>query len=109
MLPLKANAANFTKFYVFGDSLSYTGNVFTATNGLVAPATAIPQDAPYFQGRFSNDQVWVDYLENQLGFNPTPYLISNPTIPNQGINFAVGGASSGQVTLLFLVRRYREY
>ena len=96
MLPLKANAANFTKFYVFGDSLSDTGNVFTATGGLVAPTTAIPQNPPYFQGRFSNDQVWVDYLGNQLGLNPTPYFTSSPTIPNQGINFAVGGANSGQ-------------
>jgi len=96
MLPLKASAASFSKFYVFGDSLSDTGNVFTATDGLAAPTTAIPQAPPYFQGRFSNDQVWVDYLGNQLGLNPTPYLISNPNISNQGINFAVGGANSGQ-------------
>ncbi|MCC5669642.1 SGNH/GDSL hydrolase family protein [Nostoc sp. CHAB 5784] len=96
MLPLKASAASFTKFYVFGDSLSDTGNVFTATGGLVAPTTAIPQDPPYFQGRFSNDQVWVDYLGDQLGLKPSPYITLNTTIPNQGINFAVGGASSGQ-------------
>ncbi|MGF1932931.1 MAG: SGNH/GDSL hydrolase family protein [Nostoc sp. ChiQUE02] len=96
MLPLKANAASFTKFYVFGDSLSDTGNVFAATGGLVAPTTAIPQDPPYFQGRFSNDRVWVDYLGDQLGLKPSPYITLNPTIPNQGINFAVGGANSGQ-------------
>ncbi|WP_373530509.1 SGNH/GDSL hydrolase family protein [Nostoc sp.] len=95
-LPLKATAASFTKFYVFGDSLSDTGNVFTATGGLVAPTTAIPQEPPYFQGRFSNQQVWVDYLGDQLGLTPSPYITLNPTIPNQGINFAVGGASSGQ-------------
>ncbi|MEJ6483963.1 SGNH/GDSL hydrolase family protein [Nostoc punctiforme UO1] len=95
MLPLKASAASFSKFYVFGDSLSDTGNVFAATGGLAAPTTAIPQDPPYFQGRFSNDRVWVDYLGSQLGLNPTPYFLS-PTIPNQGINFAVGGANSGQ-------------
>ncbi|MFS0517671.1 SGNH/GDSL hydrolase family protein [Nostoc sp. UIC 10607] len=96
MLPLKANAASFSKFYVFGDSLSDTGNVFAATGGLVAPTTAIPQDPPYFQGRFSNEQVWVDYLGEQLGLKPSPYITLNPTIPNQGINFAVGGANSGQ-------------
>lgn len=96
MLPLKASAANFSKFYVFGDSLSDTGNVFAATGGLVAPTTAIPQEPPYFQGRFSNQQVWVDYLGDQLGLTPSPYITLNPTIPNQGINFAVGGASSGQ-------------
>ncbi len=96
MLPLKASAAIFTNFYVFGDSLSDTGNVFTATGGLVAPTTAIPQDPPYFQGRFSNERVWVDYLGEQLGLKPSPYTTLNTTIPNQGINFAVGGASSGQ-------------
>ncbi|MEH2193042.1 MAG: SGNH/GDSL hydrolase family protein [Nostoc sp.] len=96
MLPLKASAANFSKFYVFGDSLSDTGNVFAATGGLVAPTTAIPQEPPYFQGRFSNQQVWVDYLGDELGLTPSPYITLNPTIPNQGINFAVGGASSGQ-------------
>ncbi|MEH1797407.1 SGNH/GDSL hydrolase family protein [Nostoc sp.] len=96
MLPLKASAASFSKFYVFGDSLSDTGNVFAATGGLVAPTTAIPQDPPYFQGRFSNQQVWVDYLGDQLGLTPSPYITLNPAIPNQGINFAVGGASSGQ-------------
>ncbi|ODH01181.1 GDSL family lipase [Nostoc sp. KVJ20] len=96
MLPLKASAASFTNFYVFGDSLSDTGNVFAATGGLVAPTTAIPQAPPYFQGRFSNERVWVDYLGEQLGLKPSPYITLNTTIPNQGINFAVGGASSGQ-------------
>ncbi|MEH2286656.1 SGNH/GDSL hydrolase family protein [Nostoc sp.] len=96
MLPLRVSAASFNKFYVFGDSLSDTGNVFTATGGLVAPTTAIPQSPPYFQGRFSNDRVWVDYLGEQLGLKPSPYITLNTTIPNQGINFAVGGASSGQ-------------
>ncbi|MFN6463577.1 MAG: SGNH/GDSL hydrolase family protein [Nostoc sp. DedVER02] len=96
MLPFKASAASFSKFYVFGDSLSDTGNVFAATGGLVAPTTAIPQYPPYFQGRFSNDRVWVDYLGDELGLTPSPYITLNPTIPNQGINFAVGGASSGQ-------------
>jgi phospholipase/lecithinase/hemolysin len=96
ILPLKASAASFSKFYVFGDSLSDTGNVFAATGGLTAPTTAIPQDPPYFQGRFSNERVWVDYLGEQLGLTPSPYITLNPAIPNQGVNFAVGGASSGQ-------------
>jgi phospholipase/lecithinase/hemolysin len=96
MLPAKATAANFSKFYVFGDSLSDTGNVFTATGGAIAPTKAIPQDPPYSQGRFSNDKVWVDYLGDQLGLKPTPYLAATTTIPNQGINYAFGGANSGQ-------------
>ncbi|WP_392534905.1 SGNH/GDSL hydrolase family protein [Nostoc sp. C117] len=96
MLSPKASAASFSNFFVFGDSLSDTGNVFAATGGLIDPTTAFPKNPPYFQGRFSNNRVWVDYLGNELGLKPTPYLISNPAIPNQGLNFAVGGASSGQ-------------
>lgn len=46
--------------YVFGDSLSDTGTVFRATGGLY------PADPPYFQGRYSNGRVWVEYLAEQL-------------------------------------------
>ena len=66
---------------VFGDSLSDTGIVFRATNGLY------PSDPPYFQGRYSNGRVWVEYLADRLG------------LPASRItNFACGGAiSSGYV------------
>lgn len=56
MLPCKAMASNFSQFYVFGDSLSDTGNVFNASGGL------IPPDPPYSQGRFSNGDIWVDFV-----------------------------------------------
>ncbi|HAJ61964.1 MAG TPA: GDSL family lipase [Cyanobacteria bacterium UBA8543] len=77
LLPLKAMATNFSQLYVFGDSLSDTGNVFTASRGLV-PAS------PYFDGRFSNGLIWVDYLAQDLGLNPSP-----------NTNFAFGGATTG--------------
>lgn len=63
---------------VFGDSLSDTGTVFRATNGLYPP------DPPYFQGRYSNGRVWVEYLADRLGLSA-----------NQINNFACGGATSG--------------
>ncbi len=62
---------------VFGDSLSDTGMVFRSTNGLYPP------DPPYFQGRYSNGRVWVEYLADQLGLSAT-----------QINNFAYGGATS---------------
>ncbi|MBH8552489.1 SGNH/GDSL hydrolase family protein [Nostocaceae cyanobacterium CENA357] len=95
VLPLKAEA--FTGLYVFGDSLSDNGNVFNFTNGLVNPNTAIPPSPPYFPGRFSNGSIWVDYFGNKLGLTPTLFTnIQSPTtIPNQGINYAIGGSSSG--------------
>lgn len=77
LLPLKAMATNFSQLYVFGDSLSDTGNAFTATRGLVPPP-------PYFDGRFSNGLIWVDYLAQDLGLNPSP-----------NTNFAFGGATTG--------------
>lgn len=63
--------------YVFGDSLSDTGNIFKATNGVYPPSP------PYFQGRYSNGPVWVEHLSNKLGLNN-----------NKNINFAWGGATT---------------
>ena len=68
----------FSDIYVFGDSLSDTGNVFVVTGG-VSPASP-----PYFEGRFSNGPVWVETLAPQLALTFDPNL-----------NFAVGGATTG--------------
>ncbi|MEH1975876.1 MAG: SGNH/GDSL hydrolase family protein [Nostoc sp.] len=90
MLPTKASAASFDQLYVFGDSLSDTGNIYNATN------KTYPQSPPYFEGRFSDGPIWVDYLGDQLGLKPTLLTdLDFTTIPTQGINFAFGGASSG--------------
>ncbi|MBD3883673.1 SGNH/GDSL hydrolase family protein [Phormidium tenue FACHB-886] len=66
------------KLVVFGDSLSDTGTVFRATGGLYPP------DPPYFQGRYSNGRVWVEYLADRLQLSSS-----------QINNFACGGATSG--------------
>lgn len=95
MLPLKASAAQFSGLYVFGDSLSDTGNVFNLTGGSVNPTAATPASPPYFNGRFSNGPNWVDYLGENLGLKPTLSTDLNKTIPTQGINYAIGGAKSG--------------
>jgi thermolabile hemolysin len=65
----------FDAIYVFGDSFSDDGNVFKYTGGFTPPSP------PYFQGRFSNGPVWVEYLANKLGTTST--------------NFAYGGSSTG--------------
>lgn len=76
--PAKVLAENYNEIYIFGDSLSDTGNVLNITNG------AIPSSPTYFNGRFSNGITWVEYLSSDLGimFNPKN-------------NFAVGGATTG--------------
>lgn len=85
--PLEASAATFSQIYVFGDSLADPGNLFQASGGLV------PQTPPYAQ-RFSNGPVWVEYLAADLGLAPA--LAADPsTNVGDGINFAVGGASTG--------------
>jgi phospholipase/lecithinase/hemolysin len=89
MLPTKASAVSFDQLYVFGDSLSDTGNTYNATG------KTFPQSPPYFEGRFSNGPLWVEYLGDQLGLKPTLFTTIPATPPTQGINFAFGGASSG--------------
>ena len=69
-----------TNLYVFGDSLSDAGMVFRATGGMYPP------NSTYFQGRYSNGKVWIEYLAQQL------HLSSQQTN-----NFAYGGATSGNV------------
>lgn len=95
MLPCKAIASNFSQFYVFGDSLSDTGNLFNATGGLVSPETAIPPSPPYAPGRFSNGDIWVDFVGDEIGLTPTTFIPPQANIPTDGVNFAVSGSSSG--------------
>ncbi|MBD2518811.1 SGNH/GDSL hydrolase family protein [Nostoc sp. FACHB-973] len=78
MFPLKVSAQNYDEIYVFGDSLSDTGNVFNFTNGIIPPSPT------YFNGRFSNGPAWVEYLASDLG------LTFNPNT-----NYAFGGATTG--------------
>lgn len=84
----RAAALPFSQMFVFGDSLSDTGNVFLASG------TTVPTPAAYVGGRFSNGPNWIDMLSAQLGLSMTPYVVaSDPTTEN--INFAFGGAQTG--------------
>jgi phospholipase/lecithinase/hemolysin len=65
---------SFTALYVFGDSLSDTGR------------NPPPPGTNYFNGRYSNGPLWVEYLSAQLGL---PYNASN--------NFAVSGSTTSNL------------
>ncbi|OUL35692.1 hypothetical protein BV372_10360 [Nostoc sp. T09] len=94
MLPLKASAAQFSGLYVFGDSLSDTGNVYNSSLALTGVGSPPP---PYYPGRFTNGLNWIDELAQklQLSTSPTPYTNVLPgTIPQNGINYAFGGATT---------------
>ncbi|MBA2649497.1 MAG: SGNH/GDSL hydrolase family protein [Legionella sp.] len=61
---------------VFGDSLSDNGNLFAHME------EQLPPSPPYYDGRFSNGPVWVEYL--------TRFLL--PKQPGHMLNYAFGGA-----------------
>ena len=76
-----ATAGEFEKVIVFGDSLSDTGNTYLATGRTFPPP-------PYFDGRFTDGWIWVEYLADDIDAQlPDPSLGS-------GNNFAWGGAES---------------
>jgi phospholipase/lecithinase/hemolysin len=91
--PFDASSSNlnFSKLYVFGDSLSDPGNIYNATSfvqwfdgllGLEIPV--LPPSPPYFEGRYSNGPNWVDYLAEDLGITVTPSTelsIFEPSLP----------------------------
>ncbi|MBK2124603.1 SGNH/GDSL hydrolase family protein [Fangia hongkongensis] len=66
-----------TRVLVFGDSLSDKGTLFEYTQGVV------PDDKHYYNGMFSNGNVWTWHLKNAL----RSYGISLS-------NYAVGGATA---------------
>ena len=78
----------FDQMFVFGDSLSSTGNVFIGSGGTT------PDPDAYFKGRFSNGPVWVERLATVYGVSLTPSLAATD-VTAQSINFAWGGAQTG--------------
>ncbi len=64
----------FTGLYVFGDSLSDTGR-------------NPPAGSSYFEGRFCNGPLWVEYLSAQLGLTY-----------NSNNNFAVSGSTTSDLS-----------
>jgi phospholipase/lecithinase/hemolysin len=70
-----ASASAYSNVFVYGDSLSDTGNIYNASGH------TIPQSPPYYNGRFSNGPLAVEYLANSLHSPLT--------------SFAWGGATTG--------------
>lgn len=119
--------ADISNIYVFGDSLVDTGNLFNLTSatqelrlpGLAVPT--IPPSPPYFAGRFSSGQIWIDNLAEALNIELTPatalaaiapgsdilspvtLLDNNPVVSpflngattSQSVNFGFGLATTG--------------
>jgi thermolabile hemolysin len=73
----RADSTPFSRIIVFGDSLSDTGNFYRMTDD------SFPPSPPYWQGRFCNGPVWVEFLAQDLG------------MAGLEDNYAVGGAATG--------------
>jgi phospholipase/lecithinase/hemolysin len=73
----------FSGVYAFGDSLSDAGNISLATLG------NLPVSGIYSGGRFTNGNVWVQDLAQNLGL-PAP----KPSLAG-GTDYAYGGAETG--------------
>ncbi len=69
----------FTGIVAFGDSLTDTGKLFESTYGQVPPF-------PYYEGRFSNGPVWIEYLAESMNLDFDP----------MEDNYAFGGATTGR-------------
>jgi len=76
-LPAWANSTPFSRIIVFGDSMSDTGSFYYMSG------ETYPPSPPYWEGRFCNGPVWVEYLAGDLGMAG---LLDD---------YAVGGAAAG--------------
>lgn len=102
--------------YVFGDSLSDTGNVFTGSGTAIPPSGDFPFSDTYFDGRFSNGPIWVERMAVDLGLpGPAPVLSLLPPGPpppppppppplldigaHPSVSFAFGGSGTGPVNI----------
>jgi len=85
-----AASAGFAGLYVFGDSLSDSGNIALAIGAdpaqVITGNTYIPSQ-PYASGQFTNGNVWVRDLATLMGLTP----FGAPSLAGGG-DFAFGGA-----------------
>jgi cholinesterase len=100
LFPLPVTASNlYSQIYTFGDSLVDAGNTFNTFNPALFPPAGLPPSPPYAQ-KFSNGNVWVENLAAKLNLNPANASEISPTnSPADGVNFAFGGATTGNTNL----------
>lgn len=102
-----AEQLTYDTMYVFGDSLSDTGNDLIATKAQGFVPAIPPSETPYatyYQGRFSNGPVAVEYLWVKLigsAQKPvSPFLGAKRNVTKKGaVSLAFGGSASGMSNL----------
>ena len=87
--------AGYSNLFVFGDSLSDSGNnaVIFAPNVTPVPISdnSFVPTYPYASGRYTDAQVWAQYLAGFLGLTANPSLLG-------GTDYAFGGARTGPLS-----------
>src|SRR5215831_10053225 len=85
------HASAYSALYIFGDSLSDSGN----NASVLSPPTPVPISGndfipvnPYASGHYTNGPVWAQDFAAALGLSASPSLLG-------GTNFASGGARTG--------------
>ncbi|ABC32467.1 Phospholipase/lecithinase/hemolysin [Hahella chejuensis KCTC 2396] len=94
----------FSALYVFGDSLSDTGNI----GGYLSLETDLP--SPFYDNRISNGKLIVDYVAESLNLEVEPSLYLGEI--TDGTNYAVAGGQADadqNIDLDFQVDTYMEY
>jgi len=78
LIPLSDARAGYSSLFVFGDSLSDSGNIAVLTpNRTPVPISGndfIPT-FPYASGHYTNAQVWAQIVASSLGLSANPSLL----------------------------------
>jgi len=90
--------SGFKYLYVFGDSLSDTGNDFIYTDEVLSAPIPVPPSVNYYDGRFSNGPVAFEYLWKGLTGNKAatvkPSLDDIDYSSDKAVSAAYGGAKT---------------
>lgn len=84
--------SDFNQIFIFSDSLSDPGNLYNLTGGQV------PENPLSYGGRFSDGPVWTEYFTPKFGLNLSP--VTSPVPSSDGINYSIGGATSGDQNIV---------
>src|SRR6266852_4253287 len=88
-------SAGYSSLFIFGDSLSDSGNnaVILAPNVTPVPISGnsfIPT-FPYASGHYTNGQVWAQTFASAFGLSANPSVLG-------GTDYAFGGATTGPLS-----------
>jgi len=95
LTPLSGALAGYSSLFVFGDSLSDSGNNAVVLAPSVTPVPISGNSFipifPYAFGQYTNAHVWAQILASSLGLSANPSLLG-------GTDYAFGGALTGPLT-----------